>query len=253
MFELNKPSIECKVCKHRQMSIIIWTLHETFSKIDMQIGKTSPFSLHHWSTRSKHTNLHLHFHNIRAPDHLDTIEMQHLAPFSPKFIAMSHKWRTHSFQISRATSNSAVDGGDWVKNRAHLFRVNHSLHLCKVSSILPSAFGRRKYGIYYYLPVSAAAAFTKLLVVICSELHANSVGVKHCSFLQRQMPLLLLYTEFIIHSKSFTRHLTKYSANGGCRYSGFTFCTKLSHSSYQITELFQFISVPILNYSNSLH
>lgn len=78
-------------------------------------------------------------------------------------------------------------------------------------------FDRKAYKVWIlfcYLPVSpatvtptaaaaaAAVELTKLFGVICNELHDNRVGVKHCSLLLQQMSLLLLlYTEFIIHSK----------------------------------------------------
>lgn len=61
-----------------------------------------------------------------------------------------------------------------------------------------------------YLPESAAAVAAKFFFVICNELHDSKVGVKHCSLLLQQMSLLLLYTEFIIHSKNGTPwHLLK--------------------------------------------
>lgn len=58
----------------------------------------------------------------------------------------------------------------------------------------------------FNLPVSpatttAAAELTKFFGVICNEVHDSRVGVKHCSLLLQQMSLLLLYTEFIIHSQ----------------------------------------------------
>lgn len=53
-----------------------------------------------------------------------------------------------------------------------------------------------------YLPVSVIE-LVKLFDDNCIELHDKSVGVKHCSLFAQQMSLPLLYTEFIIHSKSY--------------------------------------------------
>lgn len=59
----------------------------------------------------------------------------------------------------------------------------------------------RVFYLFISLPVSVIEP-VKLFDDNCIELHDNSVGVKHCSLFVQQISLQLLYTEFIIHSKS---------------------------------------------------